>query len=389
MATSTITGTITDPAGTDLANVRVVCRLLPRPCFETATGVELAPVVETVTNASGVYTLTLVRTVDITPSNSYYEITEYIPDRYGGPVKHVIQVGASNQSVLAALVTTPPSPSAAVYLTQTAGDARYQQLAGYGTSSDVADSRPNDDAAAGVSSSAARADHKHERETTYGTAAERAALTGTDLYEGLTFRETDSTDKLYTYRNADWLQQQDTIVCTSSTRPSNPYQGMWIYETDTGNVLVYYGSTTGWRPPWTLPWGFIATVAITSDSGTATSIADVSGLSLSVPQVLNRRYEIMVKGELVFSVADGAAVWALTDGSNTVLDRYTFPGLSTSSMTQSWSYFEVAASTTTVTRKLRQQKASGTGNVRVGASASAPAYILVKDVGPSGTAPAS
>ena len=33
-------------------------------------------------------------------------------------------------------------------------------------------------------------------------------------------------------------------VCTSTTRPSSPYEGQLIYETDTDRILVY---TTDWR----------------------------------------------------------------------------------------------------------------------------------------------
>jgi hypothetical protein len=38
------------------------------------------------------------------------------------------------------------------------------------------------------------------------------------------------------------------VVCTSSTRPSSPYNGMFIYETDTGMTLQYRTSS------WVLPW---------------------------------------------------------------------------------------------------------------------------------------
>lgn len=110
MAVSTITGTIQDPTGTALSGVTVVARLIPRPCFVTATGVEIAPQYSTTTNGSGVYTLSLTRTSDLTPANSRYEITEYIPDRYGGPIKHIITVGASSATVYASLIAAPTSP---------------------------------------------------------------------------------------------------------------------------------------------------------------------------------------------------------------------------------------------------------------------------------------
>ena len=275
MATSTITGTIQSPVGAALPNVRVVCRLLPRPCFETATAIELAPITSTTTNASGIYTFTLVRTADITPADSYYEITEYIPDNYGGPVKHVIQVGAANTSVLASLVSTPPSPSQDVFLTQAAGDARYGPLS-YGAI--INGSRPNSGGSAGVANTVARSDHLHSRETTYGTAAVRAALTGSDLYEGLTFRETD-TGKLYTYRASVWLQVADTLVVANSTARtaiSTPYEGMQVYQLDTNTIYSYDGSS--W---WTTAIVGNGTTAHTStiSQGVSTNIAKTTNYS--------------------------------------------------------------------------------------------------------------
>jgi hypothetical protein len=39
-----------------------------------------------------------------------------------------------------------------------------------------------------------------------------------------------------------YLMKQSLIVCTSSTRPATPNEGMTIYETDTDKVLIYSGS---------------------------------------------------------------------------------------------------------------------------------------------------
>ena len=41
-------------------------------------------------------------------------------------------------------------------------------------------------------------------------------------------------------------------VCTSATRPANPYEGQFIYETDTDYMLVYSGST------WITPSGSVS-----------------------------------------------------------------------------------------------------------------------------------
>lgn len=44
-------------------------------------------------------------------------------------------------------------------------------------------------------------------------------------------------------------------VYTSSTRPASPTEGMLIWELDTHRLMEYTTPTTGWRPPWNLPWG--------------------------------------------------------------------------------------------------------------------------------------
>lgn len=395
MATSTITNTITTLDGTTaVAGVPVIVRLMPVGGWVTATGAEVAREYRTVTDASGVWTLTLTESASITPANTYYEVTELIPRAYGGPRKCNISVGAPNQTLYAALISTPPSVPVTSYLTQAAGDARYVLSPGsFGASGDLAVSRPNDTAAGGSLDSYARTDHKHDREITYGTAAERAALSGNDLYEGLFFTETDSTDKCFLYRSGEWKQVTPiNFVANSAARPTNPHRGMWVVQDDTGQLLMYYGATTLWQPPWSVAWGELSSgyASITANSATATSIADVASLTVTVSLINGRRYRTTVKGEIVCSVADGAWVWTLADGSNNALDRATGPGLSTASTTQHLIYREAAGASASVTRKLRQQKATGTGNVSIGANSAYPAYIQVEDIGPaSASAPAS
>lgn len=126
MATSAITNTITDPTGTPLVGVTVNARLKPNGGgFRVSDSSEATTLVTTTTNGSGVWTLNLERNANITPGNSYYEVEERIPDTSGGSRTWVIQVGASNQSVYASLVSTPPSSPGVNYITQSSGDARY------------------------------------------------------------------------------------------------------------------------------------------------------------------------------------------------------------------------------------------------------------------------
>lgn len=164
MATSNITNTILDPSGTAVEGVLVVCRLMPTAGFREDTGAEVARVEQTVTDSNGAYTLTLERNANITPDNTWYQITELIPDSKGGKRVWNVSVGASNQTVLAALISPLPEASAGTFLTQAAADARYQALGSLGSSVTTTDLDGSASGTAGVSTSAARSDHKHVAE---------------------------------------------------------------------------------------------------------------------------------------------------------------------------------------------------------------------------------
>lgn len=233
------------------------------------------------------------------------------------------------------------------YLTQEAADARYVQAPGsFATSGNITTVIPGDSASAGVLETYARGDHKHA--------------------------------------NA----RQTFTVCTSATRPSSPVKGDVIFETDTGDLLTYYGVTTGWNPPWNQPWGYIThSVKIANQAG-ITTVTDISDMSISVPQILNRRYKYTINGEMFSTVADGAFIFALTGSDNAQIKRDTgFPETTSSSL--EITYIETASSTATVTRKLRLVRASGTGSYTFGAGSDNPALILCEDIGPSGDAPAA
>jgi hypothetical protein len=232
------------------------------------------------------------------------------------------------------------------YLTQEAADARYVQSPGsFATSGNITTVTPGDTASAGVLETYARGDHQH------------AAARG--------FK-----------------------ICTSATRPASPTKGDLIFETDTGDLLTYYGATTGWRPPWNQPWGYITHATVTANQAGITTVTDIAGLTIDVPQVLNRRYRYTVNGEIFSTVADGAFIFALTGTDNAQIKRDTgFPETTSSSL--EITFIETAGSTATVTRKLRLVRASGTGSYTFGAGSDNPALILCEDIGPSGDAPAA
>jgi hypothetical protein len=78
--------------------------------------------------------------------------------------------------------------------------------------------------------------------------------------------------------SAPTWQYPDLYTCTFGSRPAFPAIGQSIYETDTGNFLIYYGATTGWRLPWNQPWGIIQIMTAPTDQTlSSTTIADMPG----------------------------------------------------------------------------------------------------------------
>ena len=236
MSTSTISSTITDATGAAVVGARVVCRLVPAPAFRTANGSEIDPVVETVTDSSGNWSLVLEETASISPSNTNYEVVEYLPS---GPRKHTIQVGASDQSLFAALVTPPPAADGNTYLTQASADARYQQVGALGGAAVAVD---HSAASNGVSAAAARVDHKHALASGFRipivcTSATRPGSPS----EGDLIYETD-TDKVLVRISTSWVPIGNQQIVTSATRPATTFEGLMIYETDTDSLLIHSGS---------------------------------------------------------------------------------------------------------------------------------------------------
>jgi len=92
------------------------------------------------------------------------------------------------------------------------------------------------------------------------------------------------------HTNTYWMRQ---VVATglSSARPTG-YEGRAVYDTDTDALMVYASATTGWRPPWNLPWGYIGGVAVTSGVATqsANTMADAAGVTVTFSAVAGRRY---------------------------------------------------------------------------------------------------
>lgn len=87
-------------------------------------------------------------------------------------------------------------------------------------------------------------------------------------------------------------------VCTSTTRPTAPYEGQMIYETDTDLMLVWSGSA------WVeinsaltkAPRGVMGYAKSTVDQTLSTAITDVTAMSVTFTAVANRLYRATFEG---------------------------------------------------------------------------------------------
>lgn len=94
------------------------------PGFRISDNTEIARVVRTSSGPNGEWSLPLEETANITPAFNYYVIEEHYPDRLGGDVVWLVEVGADDTTLAASQVSVPTSLAEA-YLTIATGDARY------------------------------------------------------------------------------------------------------------------------------------------------------------------------------------------------------------------------------------------------------------------------
>ena len=81
-------------------------------------------------------------------------------------------------------------------------------------------------------------------------------------------------------------------VCTSGTRPGSPSIGDTILETDTGNELMWYGTTPAWQRPWNQPWGNVAEAKTSGNQTGITTEVDLTSLTVTFTAIANRKYRV-------------------------------------------------------------------------------------------------
>jgi hypothetical protein len=166
-------------------------------------------------------------------------------------------------------------------------------------------------------------------------------------------------------------------VCTSTTRPTAPYEGQVIYETDTDRVLVWNGSA--WYPNWNTAWGTVGHVT-TSPNQTVTTVVDMTGVTVTFTAVSGRRYKSTIQLEMYNQNANSLVDIALADAASSNLRGWTVQ-MKDSGLQTPFSFTWVESSLSgSVTRKVRFGRGFGnTGNVISFSSQ----QLTVEDIGPA------
>lgn len=132
-----------------------------------------------------------------------------------------------------------------------------------------------------------------------------------------------------------------------------------------------------------LPIGRMGYAQIVVSGGTSASntISDVAGLSVSFTAINGRRYRTSVVANWFGSAVSDLLIATITDAANTSIARQTWTVPGNGSWGQvAFSSVETGLSGAT-TRKVRQQRNTGSGTSEILGGAGFPAYILVEDIG--------
>lgn len=173
------------------------------------------------------------------------------------------------------------------------------------------------------------------------------------------------------------------IVCTSSTRPSAPWLGLEIYETDTRRHLTYLGASLGWVRDWGTSWGVLGRSTMSVDMNPiTTTISDVTSLdAVSLTGVPAGRL-LKCTFSARYSASSGEAVNVqVADGSNTIVSSGTgafWPHVRASQ--SGFASFFLTGLSGSVTLKPRVSTSSGNGRIRGDVERT---EFVVEDIGPA------
>lgn len=165
-------------------------------------------------------------------------------------------------------------------------------------------------------------------------------------------------------------------IVTSITRPSNPYEGQFIFETDTDKLVGFGG--VDWAPR--DAGGQLGFGAQTATQSGITAATDLTGATTTVTVGTGRRVKISAYTETTRTVADGTTRIRILEGATTlqVIDEQ--PNV-VSDLLSTTGMVILSPSAGAHTYKLSLERLTGTGTVGSTVGADLIAFILVEDIG--------
>lgn len=183
------------------------------------------------------------------------------------------------------------------------------------------------------------------------------------------------------HTNTYWMRQ---VIASglSGARPTG-YEGRAVYDTDTDALMVYASATTGWQPPWNLPWGAVAAPATvtTSQTGIGNTVTDLTGLTITATAVANRRWKITGNVRVTQNTAGGVPELYITDGSNVTKNRR---GITLGAGETGHIKCEADVVTAAGSQTFKLRLTVGSGTVDLTAAADLLATLRIEDIGPAG-----
>jgi hypothetical protein len=180
-----------------------------------------------------------------------------------------------------------------------------------------------------------------------------------------------------------------TGVCTSTTRPSGPYEGQMIYETDTDMVAVWNGSAWRYVSATTPTNGTvlqIVTASTSTNTTTTSSALATTGLSATItPKSTTSKILVIaaVTGCKTAAVDTGIEFAFFRGGSN-ILTFSKYAGYSTSSTDTNFGIggilFDSPSTVSATTYDVRFARATGSGTVEVQQGGLTTSTIVLQEI---------
>jgi hypothetical protein len=203
---------------------------------------------------------------------------------------------------------------------------------------------------------------------------------------------TFATSEVLTGSNVQNYLMEQTVMSFASTGArdaalTSPETGMVAYvrSNDANEGFHTYSSASTWRkgPGWNAPWGFIQYAESTSN----VSVKNGNILTSNISVVNNRRYRITGQcNAFVSTSTNDVSGFSIVVGGTTIqaINVGAVSGIIGGFGPQVIAYYTATTTNASLSCNLYNNAVTGVGTHTFQASATAPLFIAVEDIGPSG-----